>query len=458
MSNIVGMASDNASVMIGDNNSFKSRLKKEVPALIVLKCICHSSALIASKACAKLPDSCENLLHAVATYFSGSAKRSAILYEFQTFFGVASRKILKLSGTRWSVLQKCVERLLDNWEVLKHYFNLESFEHKNNSAHLISNSLNNKIIKAYMLFLKYSLTFFNSFNALHQSRQILIYKIAENCEQLMKQIGKNFLICNVLNNISDNILNPENFLPVNCINVGSDCESFLLAECPDFYIEIKSNCLQFYITAMQEMLHRFPYNDEILRELKFLDPEIALHEENRVLFPNLTNVAKRFGISDITTLCNEWQILPSQFDDANKIVLANFEILEMWNTIFEKKNCNNEPFFPNLEKLVHGVLSLPHSNAEAERIFSIVTDVKNKKRNSISITSLDSICKIRSSFQTHNVECSTFQVDSRHLELHNTKNLYCVERKEFKSSNNTKDFNDDNEYEDDINYEVYDEI
>ncbi|XP_032688991.1 uncharacterized protein LOC116852590 [Odontomachus brunneus] len=57
MSNIVGMASDNASVMIGDNNSFKSRLKKEVPALIVLKCICHSSALIASKACAKLPDS-----------------------------------------------------------------------------------------------------------------------------------------------------------------------------------------------------------------------------------------------------------------------------------------------------------------------------------------------------------------------------------------------------------------
>ncbi|XP_032690138.1 uncharacterized protein LOC116853266 [Odontomachus brunneus] len=133
MSNIVGMASDNASVMIGDNNSFKSRLKKEVPALIVLKCICHSSALIASKACAKLPDSCENLLHAVATYFSGSAKRSAILYEFQTFFGVASRKILKLSGTRWLVLQKCVERLLDNWEVLKHYFNLEAFEHKNNS-------------------------------------------------------------------------------------------------------------------------------------------------------------------------------------------------------------------------------------------------------------------------------------------------------------------------------------
>jgi len=37
--------------------------------------------------------------------------------------------------------------------------------------------------------------------------------------------------------------------------------------------------------------------------------------------------------------------------------------------------------FPNLELLVEAVFFLPHSNAEAERISSIVTDVKNKKRN-----------------------------------------------------------------------------
>ncbi|KYN14691.1 hypothetical protein ALC57_13105 [Trachymyrmex cornetzi] len=108
LSNIIGMACDNASVMIGVRDSFATRLKKEVPALVVLNCICHSSALIASKACSKLPDACENVLHAVATYFSISAKRSAILCEFQNFFGVESRKILKLSGTRWLVLQKCV--------------------------------------------------------------------------------------------------------------------------------------------------------------------------------------------------------------------------------------------------------------------------------------------------------------------------------------------------------------
>lgn len=37
ISNIVGMVCDNASVMVGCHDSFVSRLKKEVPALIVLK-------------------------------------------------------------------------------------------------------------------------------------------------------------------------------------------------------------------------------------------------------------------------------------------------------------------------------------------------------------------------------------------------------------------------------------
>lgn len=300
ISNIVGMACDNASVMVGNRDSFMTRLKKEVPALIVLRCICHSSALIASKACSKLPDSCENVLHAVATYFSGSAKRSAVLCDFQAFFGVESRKILKLSGTRWLVLQKCVARLLDNWEVLKHYFNLETLESKNYSAISIFNILNDEVIKAYMLFLKYSLTYFNQFNALYQSREILIHKIAESSEQLIKKMGQNCLLPDALKNISNDLLNPNNFLPVTSIYVGPECEAYLKTECDEFINEVKSNCFNFYITALEEMLQRLPYNVEIFREFKFLNSEVALHNDSRLIFADLTNLARHFGISDLS--------------------------------------------------------------------------------------------------------------------------------------------------------------
>lgn len=89
-------------------------------------------------------------------------------------------------------------------------------------------------------------------------------------------MGQNFLLPDALQNTSNDLLNPQNILPVNSIYVGPECESFILAECPDFYTEVKSKCLNFYVTAVQEMLHRLPYNDEIFRDLRFLDPEIAL--------------------------------------------------------------------------------------------------------------------------------------------------------------------------------------
>ena len=112
-----------ASVMIGCNNSFMTYLKAEVSELVTMNCICHSSALIASKACEKLPSSCESLIRGIASYISGSAKRCAILGEFQDFLNVERKKILKLSSTRWLCLQKCVVRKLGRLKKLFHISN-----------------------------------------------------------------------------------------------------------------------------------------------------------------------------------------------------------------------------------------------------------------------------------------------------------------------------------------------
>jgi len=68
------------------------------------------------------------------------------------------------------------------------------------------------------------------------------------------------------------------------------------------------------------------------------------------------------------------------FSDADKNVLASLNLDSIWNKIFETENFDNQSMFPNLEKLVYAVLSLPYSN-ETEKIFSIVTDVKVKKKN-----------------------------------------------------------------------------
>jgi len=292
LKNIIGMASDNASVMIGRTNSFYSHLKSENPNLILLNCICHSSAIIASKSCEKLPKNCEHLIRGVATYISGSAKRCAILRQFQEFFNVEKNKILKSCNTRWLVLHKCVERLLNNWDVLKNYFILAVVEDQSKSAEDILILLNDSTVKAYILFLKYSLNYFNNFNALFQSRKILIHKLFINSNQLIVQIAQNFIIPEALNNIAIlNIDDETNMKDLTDIYVGPECENFLTTQSSEFAQQIKCRCLDFYKTAFKEMIKRLPYNDPFFKQLNFLDPKVALYIESRNVLKVEKNVS-----------------------------------------------------------------------------------------------------------------------------------------------------------------------
>ena len=128
LKNIVGLACDGASVMIGEKNSFYSRLHEDVPNLILLRCICHSAALIASRACEELPRSVENLIKEISTYISRSAKRNAQIVEMQEFLGQEKKKILKPSLTRWLSMHQCVTRILENWRVLENFFYVVALE------------------------------------------------------------------------------------------------------------------------------------------------------------------------------------------------------------------------------------------------------------------------------------------------------------------------------------------
>lgn len=63
LNNMVGIGTDNASVMTGVNNGVHQKLKAEVPNLILVRCVCHSLQLAISAAVADcLPRSLEYLV------------------------------------------------------------------------------------------------------------------------------------------------------------------------------------------------------------------------------------------------------------------------------------------------------------------------------------------------------------------------------------------------------------
>ena len=84
--NMIGYASDTASVMVGRNNSVLSRLLNKQPKLFSLGCLCHLGALCAAASLKKLPVSLDDLLIDIFYHFKHSSKRWHEFNEIQVEF------------------------------------------------------------------------------------------------------------------------------------------------------------------------------------------------------------------------------------------------------------------------------------------------------------------------------------------------------------------------------------
>ena len=166
MENIIGYSSDTTNVMFGEHNSVTQMLKAEYPNIFIVKCSCHLIHLVSSYAALKLPKSLEDLCRDIYNHFHRSSKRQDVYQQFQSFFNEEPRKILSPGQTRWLSLEECVNRILEQYQALQHYFVLTANEDPTHANDRIVKSLHNKFTLAYLEFLTYQLRRFNAFNRL----------------------------------------------------------------------------------------------------------------------------------------------------------------------------------------------------------------------------------------------------------------------------------------------------
>lgn len=72
---MIGIGVDGANVMVGKYNSVTAIFKRDLPDLIIVKCISHSLHLCAEKAAELLPRQLEFLVREAHNWFSYSPKR-----------------------------------------------------------------------------------------------------------------------------------------------------------------------------------------------------------------------------------------------------------------------------------------------------------------------------------------------------------------------------------------------
>ncbi|EGI60375.1 hypothetical protein G5I_11559 [Acromyrmex echinatior] len=86
----------------------------------------------------------------------------------------------------------------------------------------------------------------------------------------------------------------------------------------------------------------------------------------------------------------------------------------MWKQILQSQHPKNINKYPNLIKLLNPVRSLPNSNADAERMFSFLIDLKTRKRNKLLSVSVNAACIVKSALKARK-ETFNMIIEEKHL-------------------------------------------
>lgn len=125
-------------------------------------------------------------------------------------------------------------------------------------------------------------------------------------------------------------------------------------------------------------------------------------------FPNLITE------KDYQKLDSEWRLLRNteiqNFSDNGE---------EFWVSILKEKYNNGTPMFGTVSKFAIQLLSLPHSSANVERLFSQINLIKTDSRNLISSATLPGLLHTKE--YLNGKSCYNFPTSKELFKLHSNK-------------------------------------
>src|SRR5436190_2147597 len=110
-------------------------------------------------------------------------------------------KNFKVVRYNWLSHHSCVERLLESWDTVNLFLNEITLNEKTKSGTSVLSLMQNVDVKAYLLFLKHILNYFNSFNAFFQAVETRIHLLQPKSLEFLTIVCKHFLKSELLNNV-----------------------------------------------------------------------------------------------------------------------------------------------------------------------------------------------------------------------------------------------------------------
>ena len=420
---LLAIGTDNASVMIGVNKGVFVKLRQEIPHLQLIKCVCHSLHLAISHATAEfLPRNLDFLIRETYNWFSHSATRQLTYKELYRLIndGEEPLKLVQVCQTRWLSIELAVSRILQQWTELKAHFGIVRSRERCYSAEILYEMYGDRQNYVLLIFLKPVLREVQTVNKKFQSQNPDPTKLIGDLLLLIKSLatkivmpGKNL---NFITAKLEDHLDPHPY-------VGYQFETEMSASkfSPEVRNQMRTRCVNFVLGLINQLRQRLPENIDILQDIALFSPDECLKRLKR----SIVHFAKLF-VTDADVLTR----VDFQWKNLSLIHWSEVtDCVKFWTEVSLYMDSTGQNPFRELVNVAFAVLSLPHSNAEVERIFSCVNITKTKLRNRMKVQTLHSLLCVKFGLKREGKCCYSYEIPKELVQKIGTLDSYQREDK-----------------------------
>jgi len=252
-----------------------------------------------------------------------------------------------------------------------------------------------------------------------QSDETFLGIMVPEMNRLMKKFLTKFIKMSVIKEAEDlskvDYKNREFFHNRSNIAVGMAARSEIFAEeLDDYTLDRYFTAVEnFYVSVTSKMFAKFPYEDKILQDLTFLNPVRAADTIEKSA---ISRLAERFSVVEMENYDQlddeiaDFQLSESELPEYvkediikdGKIIKKKTRVDEWWHLVINKKTVLGVQRFPLLSKVLQAILTIPNSNSESERVFSMVGKVHTNYRSQMAN---DTLCALLATKLNTEEEC-----------------------------------------------------
>ena len=275
------------------------------------------------------------------------------------------------------------------------------------------------INKLYLQFLMPILQEFSRVNKLFQLEIGNAFKMLDCLQTFFRPLVSKILTPNAippsgLRLIDVNLDDTSNHMPLSGVNFGVQFP-IALGEANVYSaleMGMKTICRDFLFESARQVQNRLPANINLWRSMAVFSPSVMLSQSK----PPLSTVAVlKLYTGDLGKLDTQYQAVHFHEWD----IKGDHQAEEFWADVLNYRDSSGEQCFKDLALFALSFLAMPLSNADVERFFSQMNQVKSKLRNRMGQKTLSSILSIRYGLRRVGICCKGFAPTAEMLQRFN---------------------------------------